>query len=206
MAKDPEEGEIWEWRAFGKPSDKTLEGVRSRPIRMGVKDLPGEDIYLISSTSDQNVKLRLWKGVWVLKVKLLLTTTPRGIDLYTETAGLVYKFPAGADVLGQAARLLAVKLPASYDSVPSFSSDEFIQTLAQSSPPVFAVRTVKMRSQFEFNRGWVEFAEVTFPRHQVQTLSIHSMTAKGVEETLDEISPDPELEVMNYVEACRRWG
>jgi hypothetical protein len=206
MAKDPEEGEIWEWRAFGTPSVKTIETVRSHPIRMGVKDLPGEDIYLISPISDQNVKLRMWRGEWVLKIKLLLTTAPRGIDLYTETAGMVYKFPSGPDVLAQAARLLGVKLSALSESADAFSSDEFIEALAQSSPPVVTARTVKLRSQFDFSRAWVELAEVEFPRNQVQTLSVHSTTISAVEEILDVLSPNPELEVMNYVEACRRWG
>ena len=206
MAKNPEEGEIWEWRAFGTPPDKSLEAIRTRPIRMGVKDLPGEDIYLFSSLSDQNVKLRLWRGEWVLKLKLLLTTAPRGIELYSETAGLVYKFPAGADLLTHVTRLLGVKLSSAPDLSAPLASDQFIQALAEASPPVSTARVVKVRSQFEFNRGWVELADATFPRRRVHSLSIHSATTNGVEEILDEIGPGEELEVMNYVEACRRWG
>jgi hypothetical protein len=55
MSKPPEEGEIWEWRAFGQPSETTLKLILDHPIRMGVKDQQGEDLYLISPISDQNV-------------------------------------------------------------------------------------------------------------------------------------------------------
>ena len=206
MSKAPEEGEIWEWRAFGQPSQTTLKVIRKHRIRMGVKDHQGEDLYLISPISDQNVKLRQWKDEWVLKFKLLLTTAPRGIELYTETAGWVHRFPIGPELLSHATRLLGTKLPESSDPPTSLSAAELIDALAHATPPITKVRVVKRRSQFEFGDGWVELSEARFPNNSIQSLSIHSPNAEAVVAILDQLKASAEMEVMNYVEACRRWG
>src|SRR4030095_12986916 len=67
MSKSPEEGKIWEWRAFGKLSEALVARVRAHPVRMVLLNIQGEDLYLISPDSDQNVKLRRNVGGWVLK-------------------------------------------------------------------------------------------------------------------------------------------
>ena len=206
MTKPPEEGEIWEWRAFGQPSEATLDIIRNHPIRTGVKDHRGEDLYLISPISDQNVKLRQWKREWVLKFKLLLTTAKRGIELYTETAGWVHRFPIGPELLSHAARLLGTSLPESAESATKFSAENLIDILAHATPPIFEVRVRKLRSQFDFGDGWVELSEARFPNQTIQSLSIHSPKTEVVELILDLLETSPEMEVMNYVEACRRWG
>ena len=72
MSKPPEEGQIWEWRGFGEVSREIATHVESLPIRNGIRDLPGTDVYLIPPTSEQNVKLRLTDRGWVLKFKRLL--------------------------------------------------------------------------------------------------------------------------------------
>jgi hypothetical protein len=205
MSKPPEEGEIWEWRAFGHLKPDLLEKVRTRPVRMGVLNLPGEDIYLVSPTSDQNLKLRKWREGWVLKFKLLLTTAPRSIELYTETAGWVYGFPISQDLLDQAARLLGTTLPDQSRALTSVGCDELLEALSHSSPPVTSVGVKKIRSQYEFEGGWVELAQVEFPRHKTEAISIHSPDHKVVERILDELEPT-DLDVLNYVEACRRWS
>jgi len=140
----------------------------------------------------------------VLKFKLLLTTTARRIELYTETAGWVYKFPIRPKLLSQAAQLLGTVVP----SGPSakLSAEELIEALACGTPPIREVRVAKLRSQFQFEGGWVELADARFPSQSVQSLSIHSPKTEVVETILDLLETDPEMEVMNYVEACRRWG
>ena len=206
MSKAPEEGEIWEWRAFGRPSETTLNIILNHPIRMGVKDQQGEDLYLISPISDQNVKLRQWRGAWVLKFKLLLTTAARGIELYTETAGWVHRFPIGPELLSHAARLLGTRLPSPGTSATTLSAEDLIDVLARAKPPIAEVRVAKLRSQFEFEDGWVELSEARFPNRHIHSLSIHSPKTEVVESILDQLETSPEMEVMNYVEACRRWG
>ena len=206
MSKPPEEGEIWEWRAFGRVGARLDAEVRSHPIRMDVADASGEDIYLVSPDSNQNVKLRNWSGHWVLKFKLLLLTGPRSAELYSESGALAFRFPVASKRLKEAATLLGVRLPQALSLPHRLSDRDFLEALAASSPPARSVLVSKVRSQFAFEGGWVELADVVFPRGRVQSLSIHSRDLTAVEKMLDHLRPDPELEAMNYVEACRRWG
>jgi hypothetical protein len=205
MAKAPEEGEIWEWRAFGRVDEKLASQILAHPIRMGIHNHRGIDLYLISEASDQNVKLRKWGAEWLLKLKLLVDKAQRAIELYSESSTTVYGFPISADQLQFAARLLGVHPKTSPDK-NSFTDEEFINALVSSSPPATRVEVSKMRSQFDFDGGWVELAHVTFPAKTVQSLSIHSPDRATVERILDSFEPGAELEAMNYVEACRRWG
>jgi hypothetical protein len=117
---------------------------------------------------------------------------------------MVYEFPVSIGQLEFAARLLGINLRATGNN--DFSAREFVDALKSASPPALEVKVSKKRSQYSFDRGWVEIAQVSFPATHVQSLSIHSNERDAVEEMLDLLEPGPELEVMNYVEACRRWG
>ena len=205
MAKAPEEGEIWEWRAFGPVDNRLRSAILAHPIRLGVSDLRGVDLYLISEASDQNVKLRKWGAQWLLKFKLLISKAAHEVELYRESSTTVYRFPVSAVELEFAADLLDVSLTTPADK-NVFTDDEFINALVSSSPPAAKVEVSKVRSQFDFDDGWVELAHVSFPAHKTQTLSVHASKRETVEEIVDFLRPGPELEVMNYVEACRRWG
>lgn len=206
MTKPSEEGKIWEWRAFGRIDDELARKVRAYPIRFGIEDLRGEDVYLVSPLSNQNVKLRKYSGGGLLKFKLLLETRPEGFELYKETAEFTYPLPISFDTLKEAARLLAIKLPDNVLTVEKFSEEEFVQTLARSSPPALETRVSKRRSQYQFENGWVELADVEFKTTRVQSLSIHSPEIETVKRMLSQVEPGNELEPMNYIEACRRWG
>ena len=70
MSKQPEEGEIWEWRAFGHISEALAASVHSHPVRMSLINIEGEDLYFIAPKSDHNIKLRKSDDRWVLKFKL----------------------------------------------------------------------------------------------------------------------------------------
>src|SRR5215813_4107939 len=95
MQKAPEEGRIWEWRAFGSLPEELIRKVQSNPIRMGIRDVAGEDVYLVSPASDQNVKLRQSQSGWTLKFKLLIETREGGFDLFEESAAYTYCLPVG---------------------------------------------------------------------------------------------------------------
>lgn len=205
MTKSPEEGRIWEWRAFGRIDDELANKVRAYPIRLGIKDVQWEDLYLVSPKNDQNIKLRRYAGSWVLKFKLLFETRPGSFELYVESAEFTYRFPAQLATLRDAARLLEVTLPEPTRS-ESFTDDEFIHALVESSPAVVETRVLKQRSQFQFNGGWLELADVTVGSHRVQSISIHSPEIDVVKSMLNELQPGDELEPMNYIAACRRWG
>ena len=205
MAKAPEEGEIWEWRAFGRVNERLASLILAHPIRLCVSDHRGVDLYLISDASDQNVKLRKWGTEWLLKFKLLISKDEREVELYRESSTAIYRFPVSSGELEFAANLLDVHLKTLADK-NSFTDTEFINALLASSPPALKVEVSKMRSQFDFDDGWVELAQVSFPGHKTQTLSVHSAERETVAKILDFLQPGRELEVMNYIEACRRWG
>lgn len=205
MTKAPEEGEIWEWRAFGRVDKRLASLILARPIRLGIARHRGLDFYLISDASDQNVKLRKWGTEWLLKFKLLISKAAREVELYRESSTTVYRFPVSSGELEFAANLLDVRLKTQAQK-NSFTDFEFIDELLAASPPALKVEVSKVRSQFDFDDGWVELADVTFPGHRTQTLSIHSAERETVGKIIDFLKPDRELEVMNYVEACRRWS
>lgn len=204
--KPPEEGKIWEWRAFGPISETLAAKVRAYPIRLGISDLRGEDIYLIAPHSDQNVKLRRYANGWVLKLKLLFETKARPLELYNESAEFTYQFPVSLDKLKDSARLLGVSLPGAALSIESFAEAEFVRTLAESSPPVAESRVSKRRSQYQFANGWLEVADVKFATCETQSLSVHSPDIEVVKGMVERLQTGAELEPMNYVEACRLWG
>jgi hypothetical protein len=206
MTKQPEEGRIWEWRAFGPISDTLAAKVRAHPIRQDISDIKGEDLYLVAPHSDQNVKLRRYANAWVLKLKLLFETKAQPFELYNESAGFNYYFPVALDRLKDSARLLAVTLPATVLSVEMFAESEFVKALAKSSPSVAESRVHKKRSQYQFENGWLELADVKFARRETQSLSIHAPDLEVVEEMVELLQPGEALEPMNYIEACRRWG
>jgi hypothetical protein len=206
MSKPAEEGKIWEWRAFGRITDELAAKVRAYPIRLGIDDLRGEDLYLVSPGSDQNVKLRRYVKGWILKFKLLLETEQGGFELYKESAELTYRFPIAFDKVKAAAKLLAVELPEIDLANDAFSEQEFVNALTRTSPPARETRVSKRRSQYQFDNGWIELADVEFEASEVQSISLHSQEIESVKTMLEDLQPGPELKAMNYIEACRRWG
>ena len=206
MIKPPEEGRIWEWRAFGRVSDSLAARVRAYPIRLGISDLRGEDIYLVAPNNDQNVKLRRYSSGWVLKFKFLFETKPGPFEHYDESAEFTYRFPVPQATLKDAARLLGVTLPEAVFQTASFDEERFVNALVESSPAITQTRVSKKRSQYQFEGGWLELADVEFARQRVESVSIHSPQLRVVKEALKRLQPDDEMEAMNYIEACRRWG
>ena len=204
MTKPPEEGQIWEWRAFGNISHQVAAQVESLPIRSGIRNLPLTDIYLIPPVSEQNVKLRLTDRGWVLKFKLLLEKQPDGIELYHETARWTFAFPIRLTTMQQAARLLDATLPEAALRRESFTQKQMIAALRAATPAVVQVETKKVRSQYQFEGGWLEIADVDFGSRQIHSLSLHSPSIEVVKRMIEQLHPDNSLTVMNYVEACRR--
>lgn len=206
MTKPPEEGRVWEWRAFGPIRETLATKVRAYPIRPGVSDLRGDDIYLIAPHSDQNIKLRRYETGCVLKLKLLFESRPGPFELYNESAEFIYSFPVALEPLAYTARLLGVALPQPVLLNRSFGEAEFVKALAESSPSVIETRVSKRRSQYAFENGWLELADVKFASRATQTISINAFEIEIVKGMLERLNPDNDLEPMNYVEACRRWG
>src|SRR5262245_21147485 len=139
--KAAEEGEIWEWRAFGRIPESLKKKIKSLPVRRDLfgrelANLYGQDLYLISPTSDQNIKLRKAGEGWFLKFKLLLTTEAHLIELYLESEKKTYQFPLQASIVKETANLLKTTLPPIEIGDEGLEHDPFIEILAQSTPPV----------------------------------------------------------------------
>jgi hypothetical protein len=206
IMKRPEEGDLWEWRAFGLLGPDLLAAVRARPVRSGVLDRREIDIYLPSPFNQHNVKLRCSTGEWLLKVKRFLAPGPRSIELYRESASQVSIFPLPVEAVQSAVSLLGVRLDDAELAAAVAGPEEFLEAVTRSVPPLRPVKVEKSRSQYELDAGWVETADVTFPVCRIQSLSIHSPSLAVVERALDELQPNETLEPMNYIRACRRWG
>src|SRR5262249_13953836 len=98
MTKPPEEGRIWEWRAFGRLNPELLAKVNTLPLRAGIVGRPEFDTYLISPSTDNNIKLRDLDGRSVLKLKPLLESRADAIELYHESIDMIYEFPVAKSV------------------------------------------------------------------------------------------------------------
>jgi len=131
---------------------------------------------------------------------------PCYFKLYNESAEFTYGFLVSLDTFEEAARLLEVKLPGALLSTASFIEEDFVKALAESSPTVAETKVSKRRSQYQFENGWLELADVNFAKHNVQSISIHSPDIEVVKEMVSRLQPGDKLEPMNYIEACRRWG
>ena len=196
--KPSEEGWFWEWRTFGRVPDSVAARAAAHERRGAVVE--NEDLYLISTLTDQNVKLREDGGQ--LKLKPLLARVAGGFELYEETERLIYAMPASPDALHKAASLLGVVL----EAAAPLGLKELLARLAAEAPEVRAVRVRKRRTQYLVEDGWIELAELEFPTAVVESLGIQSRRLERTRALRDEVDPEHALEPLNYVAACRLWS
>lgn len=197
--KPTEEGWFWEWRTFGEPPKKTIEIVEGHDVR-GKAGEVSDDVYLISTLTTQNVKLR--EDGSLLKLKPLLAALEDGCELYEETARLVFDMPAGDDAVLRAASLLGTRV----ELGSRVHASALLAAFDAQSDVVTTVHTHKVRTQYVAGDGWLELADVTFPGGRVRSLGIQSKHLDETRRLRALVDPDRRLDAMNYVEACRRWG
>ena len=197
--KPTEEGWFWEWRTFCVVPDEVADRVRAFELR-GDPVVENADLYLISTLTDQNVKLREDGGL--LKLKPLLARLDGGFELYEETARLVFEMPAPPDAIRMAGGLLGVAL----EVAAPLGLDDLLARCAADAPEVRAVHVRKRRTQYAARDGWLELAELEFPRETVRSLGIQSRRLDRTRALRDEVDPDGLLEPLGYVAACRRWS
>jgi hypothetical protein len=194
--KASEEGWFWEWRTFGPRPEFAAEVLEGTAIR-GSANLICVDEYFISTNTDQNVKLRGSQ----LKLKPLLARLPDGIELYEESARLLFEIPIDAEGITKAASLLGVDIP----EVDGGERDAIVPALA-SAPGVSFITVRKRRTQYALGDGWAELAELEFPSGPTWSLGVQSPSIQETRRLRDLLDPEGALEPMGYVEACRRWG
>jgi hypothetical protein len=114
-------------------------------------------------------------------------------------------FPVDPMLLSKAASLLNTTLKKKPPAVP-LTRKQLLKALESASPAISLVEVSKVRSQFECKEGWIELADVDFPHRRIQSVSVHSPSLEAVKRIVEELEPDSNLQVMNYLDACRRWG
>jgi hypothetical protein len=191
--KQGEEGWFWEWRAFGELPDAVVSAVESHELR-GEPCIEGEDLYLVSPWTEQNVKLRGES----LKLKPLLARLADGLELYEETERLVFAPPMHPDAIAKAASLLGVHVATG----AQLGRDELLGLFG---PDVLRVPVRKRRTQYTVGDGWVELADLEFGSVSGRSLGIQSSSLAETRRIRSLVDPARELTAMNYVEACRRW-
>jgi hypothetical protein len=196
--KPSEEGWFWEWRAFGVVPEPVAARVRAHETR-GEPDVEGDDLYLVSSLTDQNVKLRADGGL--LKLKPRLAALADGCELFEETARLIWTTPVPAAAVAKAAALLGVAVDAGEPL-----DAERLRRAFEAAPEVRLVRARKRRTQYAIGEAWVELADVVFPRGAVRTIGVQSPRLDETRRVRDLVDPDGLLSPLGYVDACRRWG
>ena len=134
------------------------------------------------------------------------TTETGGFELYKESAEFTYRMPVRFDELKAAAQLLSIKLPENDLANQVFEEPNFVNALIRSSPPAHETTVSKRRSQYQCGDGWIELADVEFETREVQSISVHAQRIDDVRGMLENLRLGDELETMNYIEACRRWG
>jgi hypothetical protein len=197
--KPSEEGWFWEWRTFGLVPLSVADRVAAYDLR-GEPVVENEDLYLISTLTDQNVKLREDGGQ--LKLKPLLARVGGGFELYEETERLVFPMPAPPEAIRMAGGLLGIAL----ETAAPLGLEDLLARLAADAPEVTAVRVRKRRTQYAAGDGWIEIAELEFPGGSVRSLGIQSRRLDRTRALRHEVDPERALEPLGYVAACRRWA
>jgi hypothetical protein len=200
MSRKPtEEGWFWEFRAFGDVPAAIAERVAAYE-RRGAAAVENDDLYFVSSLTDQNVKLRTDSGL--LKLKPLLVRLDEGFELYEESERLVFPMPAPPDAVRMAGGLLGVAL----DARAAVDRDALVAALEAHAPAIRGVRVRKRRTQYSTGDAWIELAELAFPAASMRSLGIQSASLDAVRALRDALDPARALAPAGYVEACRRWA
>ena len=76
--------------------ESVVERVAAHEVR-GAPDLENEDLYFVSSLTEQNVKLRADGSL--LKLKPLYARLDDGLELYEETSRLLFPMPASPEAV-----------------------------------------------------------------------------------------------------------
>jgi exopolyphosphatase/guanosine-5'-triphosphate,3'-diphosphate pyrophosphatase len=124
----------WEWRTFGNASlaaqiDDSLRGPTAAL---------SEEIYILSTASPQNVKIRGGR----LEIKVLDAIDPRGLEQWRPT--LVVPFPIGSREITEAHE--AWGLPAPVTMPRHASVDVFLADVVAGQPPLHVVHLTKRRA------------------------------------------------------------
>ena len=151
----------WEWRTFGQDfgaAEPTFAALGAGKVQNS------EEIYLLASESDANVKIR----DRLMDIKMLERVDSSGLEQWRP----VFKepFPLAASALAQVQTALGVT-PLSF-SADVLSLDQLLEDLARTGGRVRVVHVRKTRTRYEVQGCAAELTDVVADGKAVRTVAI----------------------------------
>ena len=180
----------WEWRNFGSHFGNAEVCLKAR----GADRLQHSDeIYLLSSISDANVKIR----DELMDIKRLEQTDPHGFELWRPL--LKEAFPLPAATIGAVFAALQVLPP----TIPApITLDQLLAEVASDSR-LQALEVHKTRSRYQLEGCIAELTEVTANGKTICTIAIESETAAHINSALLTLGLEG-LENVSYPRGLKR--
>jgi len=151
----------WEWRTFGQE----FGSAEPRLAALAVENVQqSEEIYLLSTVSDANVKIR----DQLLDIKRLEAVNADGLERWRPV--LKEPFPLSASAIASVNAALGLQaIPVSADNL---ALDRLLASLASPDGPVRVVNVTKTRTRFHIQGCVAELADVVANGTKVRTVAI----------------------------------
>jgi exopolyphosphatase/guanosine-5'-triphosphate,3'-diphosphate pyrophosphatase len=151
----------WEWRTFGQ--DFGAAETRFAALTAD-KVQKSEEIYLVSTASDANVKIRHD----LVDIKLLQRVDANGLEQWRPV--LKEPFPLNESALAQVGKALG--LPAALTATAGKSLEDLLAALAPAGGPVHVVNVQKTRKRYDVQGCVAELTDVVADGKKIRTVAI----------------------------------
>ncbi len=175
----------WEWRIFGE----SLRLPASPRLEMRAADAPTTEIYLLSTRSIQNVKLRRE----AVDIKWLDAVDTGGLERWRPDGHVV--FPLGPAHIAHIQDALGVVIPLRLGY--PLDRERFIQVLGSLEPDVTTVAVTKLRTRFALAGCEGEQVELTVNARRLTSLALEDMNPGYVSTAIRMIGA-PDAVNLNY--------
>lgn len=176
----------WEWRTFGDSFGNEDDRFAALPPG-GVQE--SDEIYFLSPTGDQNVKVR----DRLMDIKALEKVNPDGLEQWKPV--MKASFPLAAAEVEKVFRTLGVAPPALARA--DYSLEQFVKELAEPGHGLRVVEVHKKRTRYKIDGCMSEMTEVTADGRQTRTVAIESEDPARVIATVRKLGLDV-FENINY--------
>ena len=183
----------WEWRTFGKDLSKGEESIKKYGEP---RDRESNEIYILSSNSNDNTKIR--DELMDIKSPIRINDE-NGLEQWTVLAKSA--FPIHINDLALVYKAFGLKLP--YLDKDEYSYKEYIEILIGKNPDLKAINVNKIRHGYLIDDAIVEIAEVKFNDVEWKTIAVEHTDPELVLKTVKKLGLDV-YENVNYIKAMKR--
>ena len=176
----------WEWRTFGDSFGDADDRFAGLPPG-GVQE--SDEIYLLSPTGDQNVKVR----DRLMDIKTLEKVNPHGLEQWKPV--MKSSFPLATGEVEKVFRTLGVAPPPLARS--DYSLEQFVKELAEPGQRLRVVEVHKKRARYKIDGCMSERTEVIADGRKTHTVAIESEDPARVIATVRKLGLDG-FENINY--------